>query len=191
MGSSNLAAVAGYLMLWLFIASAAADVGDDYDDYSYSDFFPELSIQPSGLDTTDADPDEKHHEFRFVDYKSVPDELATVRDDDGLIFRSKALPPSIIRQRTNISRADRGLRQTTVIKKRGGVPWAWHASDFDMESDGVIPVVNHIRESTTERSTSTSLVTASNRVFDFSWNDLIKKTNKIPQQSITDGYYSL
>jgi len=125
MGTSNLAAAA-YLTL-LLVASGAADVGEDYVDYPYSDL--ELSIQPSGLDSiTDADPDETNHEFRLVDYKSVP-KLATVRDDDGLMFRFKPLSPSIIRQRTNMSRADRGLRQTTVVKKRGGVPY-WYASDF-------------------------------------------------------------
>jgi len=121
MGTSNLSAAA-YSMMWL-VATAAADIGDDYDDYPYTDFLPELSIQPSGLDTTDADPNETHHELQFVDYKSVP-KLATVRDDDGLIFRSKPLPPSVIRQRTNMSMADRELRPTMVTKK------PWHASDF-------------------------------------------------------------
>lgn len=53
-----------------------------------------------------------------------------------------------------------------------------------MESNGVIPVVNPVRESTAEQSTSS--VATSNRVFDFRWNELIKKTNKIPQQSVTD-----
>lgn len=134
MGTSNIVAAA-YLVLWL-VASAAADVDEDYDDYPYSDL--ELSIQPSGLDTTDEDPDETNHEFRFADYKSVP-KLATVRDDGGLIFRFKPLPPSIIRQRTNISRDDRGLRQTTVVKKRGGVPY-WHASDF---GSILIPIITH------------------------------------------------
>jgi len=98
-----------YLVL-LLVASAAADIGEDYDD-PYTDFFPELSIQSSGLDTTDADSDEMH-ELRSVDCKAVP-KLATVRDDLGLLFRSTLLPrPSPIIPRINTGGADQGLRQT-------------------------------------------------------------------------------
>jgi len=54
----------------------------------------------------------------------------------------------------------------------------------DMESDVVmVPVVNQVR---TAAERSTSSVAASNRVFDFRWNDLIKKTKKTPLQSVTD-----
>ncbi|XP_029342431.1 uncharacterized protein LOC100569354 [Acyrthosiphon pisum] len=167
MGKSDLKV---YLVL-LVAASAAEDVGEDYD-YLYSDFFPELSAQPSGLDTTDADSD-KMHELRSVNCMAVP-KLTTVHDDLGLLFRSTPLPrPPPINPRINTSGADRGLRQTQ------------HASDFDdMESDVMmIPVVNRVRTSTTKRSTL--FVIASNRVFDFRWNDLIKKTKKIPQYSAT------
>jgi len=113
MGTSDLEA---YLIL-LLVASAAADVGEDYD-YPYTDFFPELSVQPSGLDTTDTDFEEMH-ELRSLDCKAVP-KMATVRDDLGLLFRSTQPPrqPPII-PRINTSGADRGLRQTQ------------HASDFD------------------------------------------------------------
>jgi len=59
-------------------------------------------------------------------------------------------------------------------------------SEADMESDVMmIPVVDRVRTSTATKR-STSLVIASNRIFDFRWNDLIKKTKKIPQQSSTD-----
>lgn len=107
MGTSNLEA---YLVL-LLVASAVADVGEDYD-YPYTDFFPELSVQPSELDTTDANSDEMQ-ELRFVDCKTVP-KLDTFRDDLGLLVRST---PIMLRINTN--GADRGLRQTQ------------HASDFD------------------------------------------------------------
>lgn len=54
-------------------------------------------------------------------------------------------------------------------------------SEADMESDVVmIPVVNRVRTSTIKRSTASSVI-APNRVFDFRWNDLIKKTTKIPK----------
>eukprot|EP00102_Acyrthosiphon_pisum_P020308 XP_016657518.1 PREDICTED: uncharacterized protein LOC100569354 [Acyrthosiphon pisum] len=113
MGKSDLKV---YLVL-LVAASAAEDVGEDYD-YLYSDFFPELSAQPSGLDTTDADSD-KMHELRSVNCMAVP-KLTTVHDDLGLLFRSTPLPrPPPINPRINTSGADRGLRQTQ------------HASDFD------------------------------------------------------------
>jgi len=113
MGKSDLEA---YLVL-LLVASAAADVGEDYD-YPYTDFFPELSAQSSGLDTTDADSDEMH-ELRSVDCMAVP-KFATVCDDLSLLFRSTPLPrPPPINPRINTRGADRGLRQTQ------------HASDFD------------------------------------------------------------
>lgn len=49
----------------------------------------------------------------------------------------------------------------------------------DMETDALmIPIVNHIRTSTAKPTTPS--VAASNRVFDFRWNDLIKKTTQIP-----------
>lgn len=52
----------------------------------------------------------------------------------------------------------------------------------EMETGALmIPIVNRIRTSTAKRTTSS--VAASNRVFDFRWNDLIKKTTQIPQQS--------
>ncbi|XP_022168837.1 uncharacterized protein LOC111032708 [Myzus persicae] len=128
MGTSNLAA---YLVL-LLITSATADVSEDYD-YPYTDFFPELSIQPSGLDATaDADSDEMQ-DLRFVDYKSVP-KLATVLDD--LPLSSTQLLSAIV-QRSNTSVADGRLKQTTVAKKSGGVPW--HDSDF-----GSIYLLYHI-----------------------------------------------
>ncbi|XP_026804631.1 uncharacterized protein LOC113548131 [Rhopalosiphum maidis] len=116
-GSFDLAA---YLVI-LLVASALANVDEDYD-YTYTNFFPELSNHRSGLDSTDADPHEIH-EFR----KAVP-KLATVRDDDGLLFRSTTLRPIITL--INVSGADRRLGQTTVVKKHGGVPWPY-ATDFN------------------------------------------------------------
>lgn len=50
----------------------------------------------------------------------------------------------------------------------------------DMETGALmIPIVNRIRTSTAKRTISS--VAASNRIFDFRWNDLIKKTTQIPQ----------
>ncbi|XP_025193405.1 uncharacterized protein LOC112593257 [Melanaphis sacchari] len=118
-GSSEFVA---YLVL-LLVTSATMDVGEDYD-YPYTNFFPELSNQLSGLDTTDADPDEIH-ELRCADCKAVP-KLATVRDDDSLLFRSTTLSPIVAW--INASGADRRSEKTTVVKKRGGVPWPY-ASD--------------------------------------------------------------
>lgn len=62
-----------YLVLSL-VASVAADVGEDYDYYPYSDFSssPELSIRPSGPDTRHAEDSDEWRDFRFVDYKAVP-----------------------------------------------------------------------------------------------------------------------
>ncbi|XP_050059958.1 uncharacterized protein LOC114121095 [Aphis gossypii] len=159
--SPNLtAAVTAYLVL-LLVVSATADV--DEDDYLYTNFFPEqLNLQPSELDTTDADPDEIH-ELLCVDCKAVP--KATVQDDDSLLLRSTT------------QRTDQRLGQTTVVKKSGGVPYLNHMETGEL----MIPIVNRIRTSTAKRTTSS--VAASNRVFDFRWNDLIKKTTQIPQQS--------
>jgi len=113
MGTSNLEA---YLVL-LLVASAVADVGEDYD-YPYTDFFPELSVQPSEVDTTNAGSDEMQ-ELRSVDCETVP-KLDTFRDDLSLLIRSTPVPrlPTIM-PRINTNGADRGLRQTQ------------HASDFD------------------------------------------------------------
>lgn len=108
--SPNLtAAVTAYLVL-LLVVSATADV--DEDDYLYTNFFPEqLNLQPSELDTTDADPDEIH-ELLCVDCKAEP-KLATVQDDDSLLLRSTT------------QRTDQRLGQTTVVKKSRGIPWPY------------------------------------------------------------------
>jgi len=105
--SPDLTAITAYLVL-LLVASTAAEV--DEDDYLYTNFFPELLNQPSELDTTGVDPDEIH-ELLCVDCKAVP-KLATVRNDDSLLLKST-------------QRADQRLGQTTVVKKRGGVPWPY------------------------------------------------------------------
>ena len=55
----------------------------------------------------------------------------------------------------------------------------------DMETDVImIPVVNRVWTKTIERTSSP--VAASNRVFDFRWNDLIKKTMQIPHPTKRD-----
>lgn len=114
----------------LVVAAVAAEYGKGYDYHLYTDdYHPYTELSKSNRASELQDPDEIH-ELHCADCKAIP-KLATVHDDHDDLLLSRSTPVPLISRNTNAGDRRR-LRQTTVVKSRGGVSyWSSHGADFN------------------------------------------------------------